>query len=60
MGYSLSEHCRKKIEEYFGWMKTIGGPNRSRWLGRRKLKQQMELTAAAYDLVRMRDLSKLS
>lgn len=56
LGYELSQRCRKKIEEYFGWMKTIGRLERSRWVGRWKLKQQMELTAAAYNLVRMRKL----
>jgi transposase len=56
LGYELSQRCRKKIEEYFGWMKTIGGLDRSRWVGRWKLKQQLELTAAAYNLVRMRKL----
>lgn len=56
LGYELSQRCRKKIEEYFGWMKTIGRLDRSRWVGRWKLKQQMELTAAAYNLVRMRKL----
>jgi transposase len=56
LGYELSQRCRKKVEEYFGWMKTIGKLDRSRWVGRWKLRQQMELTAAAYNLVRMRKL----
>jgi Transposase DDE domain len=55
-GYELSQRCRKKIEEYFGWMKTVAGLGRSRWIGRWKLKQQMELAAAAYNLIRMRKL----
>lgn len=56
LGYQLSQRCRKKVEEYFGWMKTIAGLGRSRWVGRWKLQQQMELTAAAYNLIRMRKL----
>jgi transposase len=56
VGYELSQRSRKKIEEFFGWMKTIGRLDRSRWVGRWKLKQQMEITAAAYNLVRMRKL----
>lgn len=56
VGYELSQRSRKKIEEYFGWMKTIAGLGRSRWVGRWKLQQQLELTAAAYNLVRMRKL----
>jgi IS5 family transposase len=55
-GYALSQRCRKKIEEGFSWCKTIGGMSRTRLVGRWKLKQQMELTAAAYNLVRMRKL----
>lgn len=56
IGYQLSQKCRKKTEEFFGWMKTVADLARSRWVGRWKLQQQLELTAAAYNLVRMRKL----
>jgi transposase len=56
IGYQLSQKCRKKVEEFFGWMKTVAELGRSRWVGRWKLQQQLELTAAAYNLVRMRKL----
>ena len=56
IGYQLSQKCRKKAEEFFGWMKTVADLARSRWVGRWKLQQQLELTAAAYNLVRMRKL----
>jgi len=55
-GYGLSQRCRKKVEECFGWIKTVGGLARSRHVGRWKIRQQMELAAAAYNLVRMRKL----
>ncbi len=55
-GYRLSQKCRKKVEECFGWLKTIAGLSRSRWVGRWKLRQQMELSAAAFNLVRLRKL----
>jgi transposase len=55
-GYALSQRCRKKIEEGIGWVKTVAGLARSRWVGRWKLRQVMELAAAAYNLVRMRRL----
>lgn len=55
-GYRLSQRCRKKVEECFGWIKTIGGLARSRHVGRWKIRQQMELAAAAYNLIRMRKL----
>ncbi|SFH91897.1 IS5 family transposase [Planctomicrobium piriforme] len=57
VGYQLSQRSGKKVEEYFGWMKTVAGLGRSRWVGRWKLQQQLELTAAGYNLVRMRKLS---
>lgn len=55
-GYSLSQRCRKKVEEGFGWCKTIAGLGRARHVGRWKITQQFELAAAAYNLVRMRKL----
>ena len=55
-GYGISQRCRKKIEEAFGWIKTVAGLCRTRLVGRWKIQQQMELSAAAYNLVRMRKL----
>jgi transposase len=55
-GYRLSQKCRKKIEEGFGWLKTIAGLGRSRVVGRWKLHQLLEVGAAAYNLVRLRTL----
>ena len=55
-GYRLSQKCRKKIEEGFGWLKSIAGLDRSRVVGRWKLRQLLEVGAAAYNLVRMRSL----
>ncbi len=58
--YQMSYRIRKRIEEIFGWCKTIGGLARSRFVGRWKLKQQSEVTAAAYNLLRMARLVPLS
>jgi len=55
-GYRLSQKCRKKIEEGYGWLKAIAGLGRSRVVGRWKLTQLLEIGAAAYNLVRMRTL----
>jgi hypothetical protein len=55
-GYRLSQKCRKKREEGFGWLKGVAGLARSRVAGRWKLRQLWELGAAAYNLVRMRTL----
>lgn len=56
IGYSISQRVRKKVEECFGWLKTIAGMDKSRWVGRAKLAQYFELSAAAYNLIRMRNL----
>ena len=56
-GYRLSQKCRKKIEEVFGWLKGIAGAGRSRLVGRWKLQQTLELAAAAYNLIRLRKLA---
>ena len=53
LGYRLSQKARKKIEEAFGWLKRIAGLARTRLVGRWKLRQQLEMAASAYNLVRM-------
>lgn len=55
-GYRLSQRCRKKVEEAFGWLKTVAGLGRSRVVGRWKLQQLLEVGAAAFNLVRLRSL----
>lgn len=56
VAYRLSQKCRKKLEEGFGWLKEIAGLGRSRVVGRWKIRQLWEVGAAAYNLVRMRSL----
>lgn len=55
-GYRLSQKCRKKVEECFGWLKTIAGLDRIQVVGRWKLRQMLEIGAAAFNLVRLRTL----
>jgi transposase len=55
--YAASQRCRKKIEEAFAWVKTVAGLCRTRLVGRWKIRQQMQLAAAAYNLVRIRKLA---
>jgi transposase len=52
-GYRLSTINRKRIEEPFGWMKTVGGLRKTRHCGRRLVDWFFVLTAAAYNLVRI-------
>jgi hypothetical protein len=59
-GYATSQTIRKRIEECFGWAKTIGGLRKSRFIGREKLDFQFVMTFAAYNLIRMRNLGVVS
>lgn len=55
-GYQISQRSRKKIEELFGWAKTIGGLARTRLIGHWKTNQQAHVAGAAFNLVRLRSL----
>ncbi len=55
-GYAISQRARKKVEEIFGWMKTVGGMRKTRYRGKERVGFQFHLTAAAYNLVRMAKL----
>ncbi|RYY15419.1 MAG: IS5 family transposase [Alphaproteobacteria bacterium] len=52
-GYGRSQRIRKRIEEGFGWIKTVGGLRKTRFKGRDKVGWAFALTAAAYNLVRL-------
>ena len=52
-GYRISAIKRKRIEEPFGWMKTVGGLRKTRHRGRPLVEWFFVLTAAAYNLVRI-------
>jgi Transposase DDE domain len=52
-GYRISTIKRKRIEEPFGWMKTVGGLRKSRHRGRGLVEWFFVLAAAAYNLIRI-------
>ena len=52
-GYAVSQKKRKRIEEPFGWGKTIGGLARPMLRGVRKLGFKFTLTMAGYNLIRL-------
>lgn len=56
-GYTVSQRCRKKIEQPFGWMKTVGLLRKLRHRGGRLVDWIFTFTAAAYNLVRWRNLA---
>ena len=55
--YTLSQHASKKIEEVFGWIKTVAGLCRTRLVGQWKIRRQVQLAAAVNNLVRMGKLA---
>ena len=44
---------RKRIEEPFGWIKTIGGGRKLRYIGRQRNRAWFKITAAVYNLIRI-------
>jgi Transposase DDE domain len=55
-GYEVSQRKRKRVEEIFGWMKTVGGMRKLRHRGLALVDCIFTLAAAAYNLVRIRNL----
>lgn len=55
--YRASQIVRKRIEQFFGWGKTVGGLRKTRLKGVRRNMQLLYLTGAAYNLLRISRLS---
>jgi hypothetical protein len=56
-GYAVSQKKRKRVEEIFGWMKTVGGLRKLRHRGLELVGWMFTFGAAAYNLVRIRNLT---
>jgi IS5 family transposase len=52
-GYAMSQKVRKRIEEPFGWIKTVAGQRKTRFRGRDKVGWAFTFAAAAYNLIRL-------
>ena len=52
-GYAVSQRIRKRIEEAFGWAKTIGGLAKTKLRGTKRVAFKFTFTMAAYNLIRM-------
>ena len=52
-GYAVSLRIRKRIEESFGWIKTIAGQRKTRFRGLDRVGWAFTFCAAAYNLVRL-------
>src|SRR3954454_19405351 len=56
-GYAISQRIRMKVEEIFGWIKTVGGFRKTRHRGLDKVDFAGYLVGAAYNLVRLARLA---
>jgi transposase len=52
-GYAVSQRIRKRIEEAFGWIKTVAGQEKTKLRGRERVGWAFTFAAAAYNLVRL-------
>jgi transposase len=52
-GYAISQRLRKRIEEAFGWMKSIAGQRKTRFRGVERVGWSFAFAATAYNLVRL-------
>jgi transposase len=55
-GYEVSQRIRKRVEEIFGWAKTVGCFRKTRFRGRARTQLAAHFTAAAYNLLRISKL----
>jgi hypothetical protein len=55
-GYKVSQRKRKRIEEIFGWLKTVGGMRKTRFIGEARTQIAAYLSAAVYSLLRIAKL----
>jgi IS5 family transposase len=55
-GYRLSQWRRKRVEGIFGWLKTVAGLRKTSHCGSARVGWIFTFAAAAYNLVRMRNL----
>lgn len=56
-GYAISQRKRKRVEEIFGWLKTVGGLRKTRHRGVARVGWMFTFALAVYNLVRMRNLA---
>jgi IS5 family transposase len=52
-GYAISQTIRKRIEEHFGWGKTVGRIRQTVYRGVERVDQHFKLTMTASNIVRM-------
>jgi len=58
VGYGISQTIRKRIEQIFGWIKSVGGLRRARYRGRPRTQLAAYFVGAAYNLLRVAKLQR--
>jgi len=57
VGYESSQRKRKRVEEVFGWLKTVGLLRQTRYRGKERVGWMFTFATAVYNLVRIRNLT---
>ena len=52
-GYTVSQRIRKRVEEPFGWIKTVGAGRKVRYIGNDRNRAWFKIEAAVYNLIRI-------
>jgi hypothetical protein len=52
-GHALSQRLRKRIDEPFGWLKTVAGGRKLRYKGRQRNRAWLLMAGRAYDIIRI-------
>ena len=52
-GYDVSQRIRKRVEEPFGWVKTVGQGRKLRYIGQERNRAWFKMTTAVYNLIRI-------
>jgi hypothetical protein len=55
--YQVSQQLRKRVEEIFGWLKTVGMMRKVRHRGQLRVDWNFTFALAAYNLVRIRNIT---
>jgi IS5 family transposase len=57
VGYEISQRIRKRVEEVFGWFKTVGNFRKTRYRGLGANQLAVHMLVAAYNLLRIGKLT---
>ena len=53
LGHAVSQRIRKRIEEPFGWIKTIAGGRKLRYIGKQRNRAWFLMAGAIYNIIRI-------